>query len=94
LSEYPFPYYPTADLCTLRVPDPDPWTISFTNGSKLMFWKDGRCTFEGNPDEPATVFYEQIAKRHMSFQGPEGETENRVIKWLRERGYTVTKEAP
>jgi hypothetical protein len=62
----PFPYYADNSTMTFKVPDPDPWTISFANGAKLKFWKDGRVTFEGNPDEAAKVFYEHLVKAHFA----------------------------
>lgn len=43
----------------------DPWTITFQGGSKLMFWRDGRCTFEGNPDEAAKLFFDHVIKEHL-----------------------------
>ena len=52
---------------TIKWPDPDPWTLSFPNGAKLQFWKDGRVTFEGaNPDDAARVFYAELVKQHLA----------------------------
>jgi hypothetical protein len=56
-----------ADKFTFKLPDPDPWTISFPNGAKMRFWKDGRVTFEGNADEAAKVFYEHLVKTHFDY---------------------------
>lgn len=49
----------------IEIMPPDPMTITFHGGSKLSFYSDGRCTFEGNADEAAKLFYEHLAKVHL-----------------------------
>lgn len=49
----------------MEILPPDPMTITFHGGSKLSFYSDGRCTFEGNADEAAKLFYEHLAKVHL-----------------------------
>jgi hypothetical protein len=49
----------------IEIQPPDPMTIAFHGGSVLSFYNDGRCTFDGNADEAAKLFYEHVAKVHL-----------------------------
>ncbi len=56
------------DIYTFAVTNPDPFTVTFANGAKMLFWKDGRVTFEGgDPDEAAQVFYDHLIKHHFNY---------------------------
>jgi hypothetical protein len=64
----PFPLYTdNANAMTFAMPNPDPFCITFPGNSVIRFWKDGRCEFEGNPDEAAKSFYEHVVKAHVAY---------------------------